>query len=226
MPRQNFVQKLQRVQDELLLLDSMVETALMESIDLLKRRDLAASRRLIAGDRWVKEKRFAIENGVLTLIATQQPMASDMRVLAAILEIATELERVGDYAKGIANINLMMGEGELPGAVAVDIPRMAEKARNMLHRALAAFIQRDVGLARAIAAEDDEVDDLYNQVYRKLVALIMTNPHTIDQATYLLWVAHNLERTADRVVNICERVVFTVTGVAKEMNLQPAEISR
>lgn len=221
MPRQVFDRKLRRLQDELLFLTSMVETALFESVDVLKRRDVDASRRLIMGDRWINKKRFSIESSVLTLIATQQPMASDMRVLAAMLEIAMDLERIGDYAKGIANINLMMAPGELFLPLQVDIARMAAKAGDMLHRSLAIFVARDAEAARALLAEDDEVDSLYNQVYRKIVALMVAAPGTIDQATYLLWVAHNLERTADRVCNICERTVFAVSGEALVLNVQP-----
>jgi phosphate transport system protein len=216
-PRQTFERKLQRLQDEVLVLGSMVEKALLESVKSLKKRDLEAARRLVAEDRSINEKRFAIENDALILIATQQPMAGDLRILAAVLEIATELERMGDYAKGIAKINLMMGEQPLIKPL-IDIPRMAEKARDMLHRALEAFVQQDVALARAIPGEDDEVDALYNQVYRELLTFIMSDPRNIDQANYLLWAAHNLERTADRVTNICERVVFTVTGEMMEMD--------
>ncbi len=219
MVRQTFERELQRLQDEVLVLGSMVENALIESVEILKRRDLEGARRLIAGDRLINEKRFAIEADALALIATQQPMAGDLRTLAAILEIVTELERMGDYAKGIARINLMMGEKPLLKPL-IDIPRMAEKARDMLHRSLDAFVRRDVALARAIPAEDDEVDALYNQVYRELLIFIMSDPRTIDQATYLLWVAHNLERTADRVTNICERVIFTVTGEMMEMDTE------
>ena len=223
MPRETFDRELQRLQDEILALGSMVENALTESVETLKRRDFEGSRRLIAGDRLINEKRFAIEADALVLIATQQPMASDLRILAAILVIAAELERIGDYAKGIARINLMIGEGPLLKPL-IDIPRMAEKARSMLHRALDAFIQRDVALARAIPAEDDEVDALYNQVYRELMTFIMSDPRHIDQANYLLWAAHNLERAADRVTNICERVIFTVTGKLAEMDSEEGVI--
>ena len=217
MLRQTFERDLQKVQDDILVLGSMVEDALMESVNLLKKRDLDGSRRLMEADQGINEKRFEIENETLTLIATQQPMAGDLRTLAAVLEIATELERIGDYAKGIANINIMIGEEALVKPL-VDIPRMAEKSRDLLHRSLEAFVKRNVELARLIPNEDDEVDSLYNQVYRELLTLIMANPKIIDQATYLLWVAHNLERTADRVVNICERVIFTVTGEMKELS--------
>jgi len=212
-----FENELKKLHDDVLILGSMVEDALMESIKILKNRDMAGSRRLIEADRRINEKRFAIEETTLTLIATQQPMARDMRTLAAILEIVTELERIGDYAKGIANINLMIGEGPLIKPL-VDIPRMAEKARDMLHRSLDAFINSDVELARAIPVEDEVIDDLYNQIYRELITLIMSDVKNIDQSTYLLWAAHNLERTADRVVNICERVIFTVTGEMQELS--------
>jgi phosphate transport system protein len=217
MLRQTFAQDLQRLQDEMLALGSMVENAILESVKALKNRDTEGARRLIAGDRDINEKRFAIETDCLTVIATQQPLASDLRTIASVLEIVTELERMGDYAKGIARINIMMGEKPLLKPL-IDVPRMAEKACDMLHRALDAFVRQDVDLARAIPAEDDEVDDLYNQVYRELLSYIIADPRTIDRATYLLWVAHNLERTADRVTNICERVVFAVTGEMIELD--------
>ena len=144
-------------------------------------------------------------------------MARDLRILAAMLEIITELERIGDYGKGIAKINLMIGENELLKPL-VDIPRMADKALDMLRRALDAFMRRDAEAAKAIPKEDDEVDALYNQVNRELMTFIISDPRTIEQANYLLWAAHNLERAADRVTNICERVVFMVTGTMAELD--------
>jgi len=223
MLRETFERELQRLQDEILTLGSMVENAIMESVETLKKRDMDGSRRLVAQDRFINEKRFAIESDALVLIATQQPMAGDLRTIAAILDISSELERIGDYAKGIAKINLMMGDKPLLKPL-IDIPRMAERSRDMLHRALDAFVRRDVALARAIPAEDDEMDALYNQVYRELLTYIISDPRTIDQATHLLWVAHNLERAADRVTNICERVVFTVTGEMREMDVEDSGI--
>jgi len=216
MPRQTFEREMQQLQDELLVLGSMVEKAIADSVDTLKRRDVEGSRRVIAADRLINEKRYKIEADTLTIIATQQPIASDLRVLASTLEIAAELERIGDYAKGIANINIMIGEQPLVKPL-VDIPRMAEKTRDMLHRALDAFVKRDTEKAKAIPGEDDEVDMLYNQVYRELITVIFNNPRAIEQANHLLWVAHNLERAADRVTNICERTVFTVTGEMVEI---------
>jgi phosphate transport system protein len=216
MTREAFERELQRLQDEMLAMAGTVENAITESVEMLKRRDMEGSRRLIAQDRIINEKRFAIEADCLIAVATQQPMASDLRVLAAILHIVDELERMGDYAKGIAKINLMIGERPLLKPL-IDIPRMAEKARSMLHRSLEAFVQRDVALARAIPAEDDEVDALFDQVYRELITYIMADSSAIEQANHLMWVAHNLERTADRVTNLCERVIFTVTGALVEL---------
>ena len=223
MTRETFERELQKLQDEIVILGSMVENALIESVRDLKKRDLDAARRLIAGDRVLNEKRFAIESDAMVLIATQQPMAGDLRTIAAVLDTAHELERMGDYAKGIAKISLMIGEQPLVKPL-VDIPRMAEKACSMLHRALEAFVRRDVELARAIPAEDDEVDALYNQVYRELITYILADPRTIERANYLLWVAHNLERTADRVTNICERVVFTVTGEMLDLGDEESDL--
>ena len=223
MTRRILDQELDRLQEEVLTLGTMVEEALVQSVETLKQRDFAGSRRLIAGDRAINERRYSIEEDAITLIATQQPMAGDMRLLAAILEIVTELERMGDYAKGIARINLMIGEQPLIKPL-IDLPCMAQKAREMLHAALMAFIHRDVEAARSIPRGDDEVDGLYNQVYRELVSYILQDPHTIEQANQLMWAAHNLERTADRVINLCERVIYAVTGDLVELSTDEAGI--
>jgi phosphate transport system protein len=223
MPRESFDKELQRLEDEILALGSMVENAIVESVDALKKRDMEESRRLIAYDQHINEKRFEIEAEALAVIAMQQPVAVDLRMLAAVLDIAGELERIGDYAKGIAKINLRIGEGPLLKPL-VDIPLMAEKACDLLHRALEAFVNRDVDLARALPEEDDYVDNLYNQVYRELMTYVIADPAAIEQANYLLWAAHNLERASDRVTNICERVIFTVTGELVEMDVEDAGI--
>ena len=221
MLREAFDKDLQRLEDETLALGSMVENAIMESVEILKRRDMEGARRLIARDRRINEKRFAIEDEALSLIATQQPMARDLRTIAAVLDITHELERIGDYAKGIAKINLLIGEEPLVKPL-IDIPLMTTKAQDMLHRALDAFVRRDVDQARAIPAEDDEVDCLYNQIFRELIDYLLKDPNVSEGANYLLWVAHNLERSADRVTNICERVVFTVTGEVVELGSEDA----
>jgi len=152
----------------------------------------------------------------MILIATQQPMAHDLRLLASTMEIISELERMGDYAKGIANINVRMGEEGLLKPL-IDIPRMAQIGTSMLHRSLTAFINEDIETAKAIPIEDDEVDALYNQIYRELMLLIIQDPKSIERANWLLWVAHNLERVADRVTNICERTIFIATGELNEI---------
>jgi len=215
--RSGFHRELERLQDEVLVLGSMVEKAVTRSVDALRARDTNAARALRAEDVLINRKRFEIEEAALLQIATQQPMASDLRRLAAILHIVTDLERMGDYAAGIAQICVEIGD-EPHIKPLIDIPRMAEKAVSMLRRSLDAFVERDVAAAEAIAAEDDEVDALYQQVYRELLSIMLANPRTIDQATHLLWVAHNLERVADRVQNICERVIFVVTGRMHELS--------
>jgi len=217
MARKEFDQELQVLEKKLQELGLMVEKALVEAVEALKRRDLEKAGQIIDADRSVNERRYAIEHETFVLIATQQPMAVDLRTLAAVLEIATELERIGDYAKGIAKITIKMGTEPFVKPL-IDIPRMAEKARSMLHRALQAFAGRDTDLARAIPAEDDEMDALYDQIFRELITHIMVDPKLVDRASYLIWVAHNLERAADRVVNICERVIFMVTGEVVEFD--------
>lgn len=216
-PRENFERELRRLQDEVLALGSMVEERLVESVELLKQQDLKGARRLIERDCEINQKRFQIEGDTLALIAMQQPMARDLRILAAILEITTELERMGDYAKGIGKITLLIGTEPLLKSL-IDIPIMADKSCTMLHRALEAFVRQDVEAAALIPEADDEVDALYNQVYRELLSYIIADPSTIEQANYLLWCAHNLERFADRVINLCERVIFTVTGELVEFD--------
>ena len=216
MLRKTFESEIQHLKDEIILMGSMVEQSLLDSVAALKKRDVEASREIVQRDNVVNEKRFHLENEVMIIIATQQPMARDLRVLASILEVISELERMGDYAKGIGVINIRMGSEALLKPL-VDIPRMAEIGTSMLHRALAAFINEDIETARALPKEDDLVDDLYIQVYRELMTFIMADPKNIERANWLLWVAHNLERFADRVTNICERTIFIVTGELTEI---------
>jgi phosphate transport system protein len=216
MLRKTFETELQQVKDNVLMLGSMAEQAILKSVEALKTRDIQASEKILEFDREINRKRFEIENQLMILIATQQPMAHDLRLLASSMEIISELERMGDYAKGIANINIRMGDAPLLKPL-IDIPRMANKGVDMLHRALTAFTNEDVEAARAIPVEDDEVDALYNQVYRELMTFVIQDPKTIERANWLLWVAHNLERVADRVTNICERTIFIATGEMAEV---------
>jgi len=216
MLRKTFESEIQHVKDEVLVLGSMVEQALLDSVEALKKRDIKASEKIFAEDQEINKKRFGIENKLMVLIATQQPMAHDLRLLASCMEIISELERMGDYAKGIANINIRMGDAPLLKPL-IDVPRMAQKGADMLHRSLTAFVNEDVETAKTLPVEDDEVDALYNQVYRELMTFVIQDPTTIERANWLLWVAHNLERFADRVTNICERTIFIVTGEMAEI---------
>ncbi|HTY82000.1 MAG TPA: phosphate signaling complex protein PhoU [Dehalococcoidales bacterium] len=208
--------KLREIQDDVLVMGSMAGKAILFSVDALKERDLMLAQRIIDDDQSVNEKRFEIEEKCIELIATQQPLASELRIIIAILNITTEIERIGDYAVGIARIVIMVGD-EAPLKPLIDIPRMAEKTVDMLRRSLDAFVNRDAELAKFISAEDDIVDNLYDQVYRELLTFMAEDPKTITRATRLIWTAHNLERAADRVTNICERVVFIVTGKMEEI---------
>ncbi len=214
--RTTFEAEIQQLKDELLVMGSMVEEQILASVEALKKRDRETSQHIFEADVKINSKRYGIEEQVMVLIATQQPMAHDLRLLASILEVSAELERMGDYAKGIATINLRMVEdGQLK--LLSGIPQMAQKDSDMLHRALTAFINEDVETARAIPTEDDVVDALYTQVYRELMKLVIADPTIVEQSNFILWTAHNLERFADRVTNICERTVFIATGEVKEI---------
>ena len=211
MPRMDFDRDLRDLQDELLTLGGMVEKAIAKSLDALKNRDLALSEEVIAEDDIIDERRFELEERCIDLMATQQPLAGDLRIIITVLHVAVELERMGDYAEGIAKISVAMGD-EPPLKPLIDIPRMADRSSDMLRRSLDAFVNRDIAAAYQICEDDDEVDALYDQVYKELLIYMMSDPGTIRRATYLLWVAHDLERIADRTTNIAERVIFLVTG--------------
>ncbi len=216
--------KIQHLLNEILIMDGMVENATLEFVDALKNHDLELARQVRNNDRLINKKRFDLENDIIVTIATVQPiMAGDLRLIASILEVVGELERMGDYAKGIANICLQIGNQPHIKPL-IDIPRMAEFAVDMLHRAIRAFVAQDSEAAFLIPDEDEKVDALYNQIYRELVTIMLSNPTTIDRANLLMWVAHNLERLADRVTNICERTIFVATGELKELSPSDDEI--
>ena len=220
--RKTFETEIQQLKDEVLLLGSMVESAILGSVEALKKRDKSVSQQIFDADDKINGKRYAIEEQVMIAIATQQPMAHDLRLLASILEVSGELERMGDYAKGIAKINILMGDQPLLKPL-IDIPRMALIGTDMLHRSLTAFVNEDAAAARLIPSEDDEVDNLYEQIYHELMMFVIQDARSIERANWLLWVAHNLERLADRVTNICERTIFTATGEMKEIESSRAE---
>ena len=218
MVRATFDRDLRTLQNELLFMGSMVEKAISRALDALKRRDLEASRQVVLEDDYIDRKRFELEDLCINLIATQQPMAGDLRAIITILHISVELERMGDYAEGIGKISIMMGD-EPPLKPLIDIPRMAEKATAMLRQSLDALVNRDIIAAHKVCNDDDDVDGLYDQIYRELLLMMIQDPSSIQRATYLLWVAHDLERIADRATNIAERAIFLVTGKMTEINV-------
>jgi|TARA_B100001750_G_scaffold75309_1_gene59894 phosphate transport system protein len=217
MLRIDLDRQLGQLQQEVISLAEIVDKATMRSVEALKQRDLTESQQLVQEDDYIDQKRYEIEDRCVDLIATQQPIAGDLRAIIALLHITVELERIGDYAEGIAKISLLMGD-EPPLKPLIDIPRMAEKATTMLRNSMDSLVSRDTIKANQVLKDDDEVDLLYDQVYRELLVFMLQNPQTIQRATYLLWAAHDLERIADRATNIAERVIFLVTGKMVESN--------
>jgi phosphate transport system protein len=222
MTRENLKNKIRQLEDEVLLLGSMVEQATRLSLEALKNRDMVVASKILQDDQLINEKRYAIENNVLITIATQQPMAHDLRLMAAILEVNSELERMGDYAKGIGKITKRLADIEIEIPIQ-ELSQMAELDISMLHRALTAFFREDYRTAFVLPQEDDEVDRLYNQIFHELMETMTANPERIDACSLLLWVAHNLERLGDRVTNICERTIFITTGELFEMDASDGE---
>ena len=211
MLRVDLHRQITHLQEEVALLANVVDKAIFRAVEALKDRDLAESQAVIDGDDYIDQKRYEVEELCVDLIARQQPMAGDLRAIIAMLHIAVELERMGDYAEGIAKISLLMGN-EPPLKPLIDIPRMANKATEMLRDSMDSLVERDLAKAERVMDDDDEVDDLYDQVYRELLLFMIQDPRSIQRATYLLWAAHDLERIADRATNIAERVMYLVTG--------------
>ncbi|MBI5453685.1 MAG: phosphate signaling complex protein PhoU [Deltaproteobacteria bacterium] len=218
MTREAYHKALKELQDEVMKMSAMVGTAIKESMEALKARDVEKSRRIVKNDMLINRMRFDIEEKCIRLIATQQPMAVDLRILASIINVITDLERIGDHAEGIAKISVSIGDEPLVKPL-IDMPVMAGKALSMLQRCMTAFVERDSETAKKICNEDDEVDALYDTIYNELVLMMVQDPKIIKDATYLIWAAHNIERMADRVTNIAERVVYMVTGKMEEMNV-------
>jgi phosphate transport system protein len=211
MAREHFQNRLRGLEQELVGMGEMVITAIRRSIVALKNVDKAEAERIIADDALINHKRWEIENQCIQLFATQQPVAGDLREIVSFMDLITNLERMADHAKGIAKIVIMHDQQPLLKPL-IDIPRMAEKASEMIQNSLNAFITQDVAAAKAIIEMDNEVDAFFQQIFRELLTFMMEDPRTITRAVYLIWVSHNLERIADRVTNICERIIFMVTG--------------
>jgi phosphate transport system protein len=218
MARDLFNAELRQLQDDVLVLGSMTEKAILDAMESLRDGDTEWSRKIIEDDHRINAKRFEIEDRTMFVIASQQPMATDLRSLTSVLYIITDLERMADHAEGIARINLMLDAEPLPRRLGY-IPAMADRAVAMLRDSLKAYIDHDVDMARQICDADDEVDRLQDSVYEESIKAMIADPTSIQRNTYLIWCAHNLERIADRCTNICERVVFTATGLMQEINV-------
>lgn len=216
--RPSFDRELQRLQDEVLRMGSEVQEHLVRVTNAFTDRDLVTSQQMIDADRSINERRVEVGLDALRLIATQSPMARDMRLIAAVMETVGELERIHDYIKGIGKISLNIGPERIPHALAMHLPEMAEIAAEMLFQALKAFANRDEELARRVPNMDDRVDFLFNELYGEIVALVMADPSQIHRANQLEWALHNLERSADRTINICEWVIYMATGVYQELD--------
>lgn len=217
MTRAAYEAQIRDLRDHVVSMASMVDKAIARSIEALQNQDVALARQVRKDDKLINAARWAGEENALLIIATQGPMAGDLRLISAALQIFTDLERMADHAAGVAKIVVETADEALLKPL-VDIPRMSVVAREMLSSSITAFVDQDAALARQIAIRDDEVDDLYDQIYRELLTYMMSDPSTINRATHLLWAAHNIERIGDRVTNICERVIFTVTGEIEEMD--------
>ncbi len=215
--RNGLERKLAALQDDVLRLGGLVEDAIERSVEALKERDEHLARQVIEDDARINALRYKIEEAALVVLATQQPAARDLRFVVAVMHIAVELERMADHASGIASVALRLLD-QAPLRPLIDLPRMADTARTMIHSGLDAFVRRDPALAQGVAAQDEVVDDLYQQVLRELLTYMLEDPKNIGRATYLLWAAHNLERIGDRATNLCERTIFVATGQLQELH--------
>ncbi len=208
---------LQELQSKLQEMARLSLDGLEQAIESLKRGDTALAGRVIAGDDKINQLEVDIEQTVVVTIATQQPAAGDLRAIIAALQIATELERIGDHAASIAKVTIRIG-GEKLMKPLIDIPRMATNGKDMLMKSLKAYEDQDSILAHEVAADDEDMDLLNNQIIRELLAYMVEDPAKITQGSNLLWVTHNLERIGDRATNIAERVLFMKTGETLDLN--------
>ena len=222
MDNKTMERQIKELQDDIKILASWVEAAVLPAATALKDNALISARSVIKKDVTINSLRFEIESATIAVVATQQPEGHDLRVLTSILDLGTELERIGDYAKGIANIHLRSGGIGMP-KVLKDLHYMANKAVDMLRRAMRAFALEDIETARSIVREDDLIDELYEQVYFEAIDLVVDDAANIERINYVLWVAHNIERAADRTTNVCERTIFTVTGELSELSMDEME---
>jgi phosphate transport system protein len=209
--RRSLDQRFDAVKDDLLRMGGLVDQAIDRSVQAWRGRDRSLAEQVVAGDAELNRMRYEVEEACLALIATQQPAAGDLRAILAMDSIAVELERMGDHAEGIAKIVLRMGN-EPPITPLTEIPKMADLCRSMMKQSLDTFVARDPKAAHRVGEQDDEIDRLYQDLFNKVVAAMARDPSVVARGTYLLWIAHNLERIGDRITNISERVIFMTTG--------------
>lgn len=216
--RENYIEQFNVLENDIVGMSEDVIVAVQRALKAFTERDSVSAQKIIDDDAVINHKRWDIEERCISIIATQQPVASDLRELITLLNMIVELERMGDYAAGIAKIAMLHGDQPHIKPL-LDIPRMAEKAVSMIKNGIKAFIERDIALAKSTWNQDNEIDGLYDQIFRELITFMIEDPKTITRATYVIWVAHNLERIADRVTNICERIVFLIKGKMEKMSL-------
>lgn len=209
--RQTYLQDLEALRHDLLRMGEIVSSAIHESVQSLAKQDVELARKVIDGDDVIDDMQISIEDKCNLLIARQQPLARDLRIISTGLKITTDLERMGDHAFDIANVTLRLAHQPLIKPL-VDIPRMAEMAEKMLRDSLKAYTTLDIELAEQICQNDDAVDDLYAQIFRELLTYMMEDPTTIGQATQLIFVGRYLERIADHATNIAEWTIYLATG--------------
>lgn len=215
--RETFHHRLDQLSQDLLRIGSLVDEAIEQSMRALTTQDLTLARQVIQNDRVINAMRYQVEEQAYALLATQQPMARDLRQIVSSISIATNMERMADHAAGNARLVLRIGAVP-PISLPNELLHMAEAGRRMLRQSLDAFVAFDPDLARSIVSQDDELDELHASVLHELLRAMVENPSAVTGATYLLWVAHNLERIGDRVVNICERIIYVATGELADLD--------
>ena len=206
MPREQFQRQLASLHDSVIEMGSMVERAMDRAMQSLMDRDIVLARAVVEDDKDINAVGYHLQNACISLLAQQAPMAGDLRIIVSVTAIMSDLERMGDHAQGIAKIVVMMQDEPLVKPL-IDLPIMANRAKEMLRNSIQAFVDQGTDAAYRVGAADDEVDRLYDQIYADLIQIMIGDPTTIEPSTHLLWVAHNLERIADRATNIAERTV-------------------
>ncbi|CCC57830.1 phosphate signaling complex protein PhoU [Caloramator australicus] len=217
MTRLHFQQNLKEVKHKVLRMGSLVEVIVDKAVTSLKEQNLELAKTIVEEDDKIDAMDLEIEMDCMKLLALQQPLAKDLRTIATALKIITDLERMGDHAVNISKITLEIGKEPLIKPL-IDIPRMAKIAQEMIRLSLDAFVKEDIELAKKVAQMDQEVDDIYQAIIDELLEMIVKDPSITKQATKLMFVGRYLERIADHTTNVCERIIYMVTGKLEEIN--------